>query len=176
MPLTLQEKKAIVEEVSEVAANAHSAVAAEYIGLTAIQMDNLRAEARQQGIYLRVVKNNLAKIALKDTDFECMSGEMVGPLLLAFSMEDPGSAARLVKNFAKENEKLAAKVVALNGQAMPGSQLERVASLPTKDEAISQLMSVMKAPIEKFVRTLNEPHAKLVRTIAAVRDQKQSAA
>ena len=176
MPLNLQQKKAIVAEISDVAANAHSAVAAEYIGLTAVQMDELRAKARQQGVYLRVVKNNLTKIALKDTDFECMGEGMVGPLLLAFSMEDPGSAARLVRDFAKENEKLAAKVVALNGQAMPGAELGRVASLPTKDEAISQLMSVMKAPIEKFVRTLNEPHAKLVRTIAAVRDQKQSAA
>jgi large subunit ribosomal protein L10 len=173
--LTLESKKALVAEVSEIAAKAHSAVAAEYRGLTVEQMNVLRAQAREAGVYLRVVKNNLARRAIKGTDFECMADSLVGPLLLAFSQEDPGSAARVVKKFAKEHDKLQAKIVAIGGQAMPGTELDRLASLPTRDEAISLLMAVMKAPIEKFVRTLNEPHAKLVRTIAAVRDQKQAA-
>lgn len=176
MALNLNQKKAVVAEVAEVAANAHSAVAAEYTGLTAIQMDNLRAKARENAVYLRVVKNTLARRAFEGTDFECMNEDLLGPLLLAFSMEDPGAAARLVKDFAKENERLEAKLIALNGSLMYGSDLDRIASLPTKDQAISMLMSVMKAPVEKLVRTVNEPHAKLVRTVGAVRDQKQNAA
>ena len=175
MPLSFEKKKALVAEVSEVAANAHSAVAAEYRGLTVAQMNELRAKARDSGVYLRVVKNNLARRALEGTDFECMQESLVGPLLLAFSQEDPGSAARVVKNFAKEHSLLEAKIVAIGGQAYSGSELDRVASLPTRDEAIAQLLSVMKAPVEKFVRTLNEPHAKLVRTFAALKDQKEAA-
>ncbi len=175
MPLSFEKKQALVAEVSEVARQAHSAVAAEYRGLTVAEMNELRAKARESGVYLRVVKNNLAKRALEGTDFECMRDSLVGPLLLAFSQEDPGSAARVVKNFGKEHKLLEAKIVAVGGEALPGSELDRLASLPTRDEAIAQLMSVMKAPIEKFVRTLNEPHAKLVRTIAAVKDQKEAA-
>lgn len=175
MALTFEQKKAMVAEVSAVAAEAHSAVAAEYRGLTVAQMNELRGQAREAGVYLRVVKNNLARRALEGTDFECMGDSLVGPLLLAFSQEDPGSAGRVVKNFAKENDALQAKIVAVGGQALPGSELDRLASLPTRDEALAQLMSVMKAPIEKFVQTLNEPHAKLVRTFAAYRDQKEAA-
>lgn len=175
MALTFEQKKAMVAEVSAVAAEAHSAVAAEYRGLTVAQMNELRGQAREAGVYLRVVKNNLARRALEGTDFECMGDSLVGPLLLAFSQEDPGSAGRVVKNFAKENDALQAKIVAIGGQALPGSELDRLASLPTRDEALAQLMSVMKAPIEKFVQTLNEPHAKLVRTFAAYRDQKEAA-
>lgn len=175
MALSFEAKKAMVAEVSAVAAEAHSAVAAEYRGLTVEQMNALRAQARDAGVYLRVVKNNLARRALEGTDFECMSDSLVGPLLLAFSQNDPGSAGRVVKNFAKEHDLLQVKIVAIGGQAMPGSALDRLASLPTRDEALAQLMSVMKAPVEKFVRTLNEPHGKLVRTFAAVRDQKQAA-
>lgn len=175
MALTFEQKKAMVAEVSAVAAEAHSAVAAEYRGLTVAQMNELRGQAREAGVYLRVVKNNLARRALEGTDFECMGDSLVGPLLLAFSQEDPGSAGRVVKNFAKENDALQAKIVAIGGEALPGSELDRLASLPTRDEALAQLMSVMKAPIEKFVQTLNEPHAKLVRTFAAYRDQKEAA-
>lgn len=175
MALTFEQKKAMVAEVSTVAAEAHSAVAAEYRGLTVEQMNTLRGKAREAGVYLRVVKNNLARRALEGTDFECMSDSLVGPLLLAFSQEDPGSAGRVVKDFAKEHAELQAKIVAIGGKALPGSELDRLASLPTRDEALAQLMSVMKAPVEKFVRTLNEPHAKLVRTFAAYRDQKEAA-
>ena len=176
MALSFEAKKAMVAEVSVVAAEAHSAVAAEYRGLTVEQMNALRKKARENGVYLRVVKNNLARRALEGTDFECMSDSLVGPLLLAFSQEDPGAAGRVVKDFAKEHDALQAKIVAIGGQALPGSELDRLASLPTRDEALAQLMSVMKAPVEKFVRTLNEPHAKLVRTFAAYRDKKQAEA
>ncbi|MDQ2070549.1 50S ribosomal protein L10 [Natronospira bacteriovora] len=175
MALSFEQKKAMVAEVSEIAAVAHSAVAAEYRGLTVEQMNALRTKAREAGVYLRVVKNNLARRALEGTDFECMGDSLVGPLLLAFSQNDPGSAGRVVKDFAKEHDLLQAKIVSIGGQALPGSELDRLASLPTRDEALAQLMSVMKAPVEKFVRTLNEPHAKLVRTFAAYRDQKQAA-
>ena len=174
MALSLEEKKTVVAEVSEVAANAHSAIAAEYIGMTVESMTDLRSKARDSSVYLRVVKNSLARRALEGTDFECMSGSLVGPLLLAFSQEDPGAAARVVSDFSKVNDKLVVKLVSINGKLMDAGEINRLAKMPTKDQAISILMSVMKAPIEKFVRTLAEPHGKLVRTIAAVRDQKQA--
>jgi large subunit ribosomal protein L10 len=174
--LNLEDKKSIVAEVAAVAATAHSAVAAEYSGLTVGQMTTLREKARKEGVYLRVVKNTLARKAVEGTAFECMQDGLVGQLVLAFSQEDPGCAARVIKEFAKENNKLVTKLVSIGGEMLDASQLERLASLPTKDQAISMLMSVMKAPIEKFVRTLAEPHAKLVRTVAAVKDQKQAAA
>lgn len=173
MGLSLEQKKAMVQELAAVAQEAHSAVAAEYRGLDAGQMDALRAAARQQGVYLRVVKNRLARRAVEGTDFECMQDSFVGPLVLAFSQEDPGSAGRLIKAFAKEHSNLVAKVIAVGGQVLPGSELDRLASLPTRDEALAKLMATMRAPIQKFVTTLNEVPSKLVRTVAAVRDAKQ---
>ena len=171
--LQLEQKQAIVSKVSQVAADAHSAIAAEYRGLTVSELTELRAKARETGVYLKVVKNTLAKRALEGTPYECMRDGLVGPLMLVFSQEDPGSAARLVKDFAKQNDLLAVKMISIGGELLDVSELTKLSSLPTKDQAISLLMAVMKAPVEKFVRTLNEPHAKLVRTIAAVRDQKQ---
>ncbi len=176
MPLSPEDKKAIVAEVAEVASGALSAIAAEYKGLTAVEMTELRARARESGVYMRVVKNTLARRAVQGTEFECMSEALVGPLVLAFSREDPGAAARVVSEFSKENDKLAVKLVSIGGKLLDGSQIDRLAKMPTKEQAISMLMSVMKAPIGKFVRTLAEPHAKLVRTVAAVRDKKQSEA
>jgi large subunit ribosomal protein L10 len=175
MALTLEQKKAVVAEVAEVAKTAHSAVAAEYRGLTVSKMTELRSKARAEGVYLKVAKNTLVKRAVEGTDFECMAEELSGPLLFAFSLEDPGAAARLVKDFAKEHDQLIAKLVAVGAQLHDAGELERLAKLPTRDQAIAMLMGVMKAPIEKFVRTLAEPHAKLVRTVAAVRDSKQAA-
>ena len=175
MALSLEQKKAVVSEVAEVAREAHSAVAAEYCGLTVEEMTELRVKARQGGVYLRVVKNTLARRALEGTDFECMKDGLIGPLLLAFSREEPGAAARLVKDFAKEHEKLVPKVVAFGGEMLSAADLERLASMPTREQALSMLMAVMKAPTEKLVRTMNEVPGKLVRTLAAVRDQKQSA-
>ena len=175
MALSLEQKKAVVSEVSEVAANAHSAIAAEYLGLSVGDMTALRAKARENSVYVRVVKNTLAKRAIEGTVFECMSEALVGPLVLAFSQEDPGAAARVIQDFAKQNDKLVVKVVSIGGKLLAPGDIKRLADMPTKEQAISMLMAVMKAPIEKLARTLAEPHAKLVRTVAAIRDQKQAA-
>ena len=175
MALNLQDKKTLVAEVAEVAARAQSVVAAEYRGLTVGQMTELRAKARRQGVYMRVVKNTLARKALAGTSFESVGPKLKGPVVLAFSKDDPGAAARVVKDFAKANEKLVATLVSLGGQVLSAAELERVASLPTREQALSMLLGVLKAPIVKLVRTLAEPPAKLARTLAAIRDQKQAA-
>jgi large subunit ribosomal protein L10 len=174
--LNLEDKKSIVAEVSTIAASAHSAVAAEYRGLSVDEMTELRVKARNEGVYLRVIKNSLVKRAVDGTDFECMKDSLVGPLIMAFSQEDPGAAARLVKDFSKDHDKLIAKIISVGGEVLPVEQIDRLAKLPNREQALSLLMAIMKAPIEKFVRTMNEPHAKLVRTVAAVRDQKQASA
>jgi large subunit ribosomal protein L10 len=173
--MKLEDKQALVAEVAEVAAKAHSAIAAEYRGMTVEQLTKLRMQARKSGVFMKVVKNTLARRAVAGTSFECMKDSLKGPLILAFSKEEPGAAARVMKDFAKDNEKLVVTAVAFGGKLLPKSDLERLSKMPTRDQAISLLMAVMKAPITKFVRTLNEPHAKLVRTVAAVRDQKQAA-
>ncbi len=176
MALKLDQKKAIVDEVAKEALNALSAVAAEYRGLTVSQMTQLRSEARQRDVYLKVVRNTLARRALEGTSFSCLKDALKGPLVLAFSRQDPGAAARLMRDFSKQNEALIVKALSVSGQLLAANDLEKLASLPTREEAIAMLMSVMKAPITKFVRTLAEPHAKFVRTVAAVRDQKQATA
>jgi len=173
--LNLEQKKTVVAEVAAVAAEAHSAIAAEYIGLTVESMTELRAKAREQGVYLRVVKNTLARRALEGTDFECMGEALVGPLVLAFSQEDPGSAARVISDFSKEHDQLVVKLVSIGGKLLEAGDIKRLAEMPTKDQAISLLMAVMKAPIEKMARTLNEVPGKLVRTVAAIREQKEAA-
>jgi large subunit ribosomal protein L10 len=173
--LRFDDKVAVVAEVAAVAAKAHSAVAAEYRGMSVSQLTDLRKKARESGVYLRVVKNTLARKAVEGTDFACMQDGLVGPLIIGFSLEDPGSAGRLFADFTKQTDKLAVKLVAVGGKQYGASELERLSKLPTKDQALAMLMGVMKAPIEKFVRTLAEPHAKLVRTVAAVKDQKSAA-
>jgi large subunit ribosomal protein L10 len=175
MALNLEDKKALVAEVAEVASKAQSVVAAEYRGLTVGQMTELRAKARKQGVYVRVVKNTLARKALAGTSFESVGPKLKGPLVLAFSKDDPGAAARVVKDFAKANEKLVATLVSLGGQVLPAKDLETVASLPTREQALSMLLGTLKAPVQKFVSTLAAAPSKLVRTVAAVRDQKQGA-
>ena len=175
MPLNLEDKKALVTEMSAVASKAQSVVAAEYRGLSVGQMTELRAKARASGVYMRVVKNTLARKALAGTSFETVGPKLKGPLVLAFSKDDPGAAARVVKAFAKDNDKLKATLVSLGGQVLPGTDIEKVASLPTREQALSQLLGVLKQPITKFVQTLAAPQTKLVRTLVALRDQKQSA-
>jgi large subunit ribosomal protein L10 len=175
MSLNIEQKKALVTEVHEIALKAQSVVAAEYRGLTVTQVTSLRAQARKSGVYVRVVKNTLARKAVAGTSFECIAPLLKGPLILAFSNEDPGSAARVVKAFAKDNEKLVTTLLSLGGQLLPAKALDQVASLPTRDQALSMLLGVMKAPISKFVRTLAEPHSMLVRTVGAVKDQKVAA-
>lgn len=175
MALNLEDKKALVAEVAQVAAKAQSMVAAEYRGLTVTQMTELRAKARASGVYMRVVKNTLARRAIAGTTFESMGPQLKGPLVLAFSKDDPGAAARLIKDFAKTNDKLVPSVISVGGSMLAGKDIDKVASLPTREQALSMLLGVLKAPIEKFVRTVAAPHTKLVRTIAAIRDQKQAA-
>ena len=175
MALNIEQKKAVVAEVADVAKVALAAVAAEYRGITVEEMTELRAKARETGVYLKVAKNTLVSRAVEGTEFECMQGSLTGPLLLAFSMEDPGAAARLIKDYAKSNDKLVTKLVVVGGEVYDASELGRLSSLPTYDQALAMLMGVMKAPVEKFVRTLAEPHTKLVRSFAAVRDAKQAA-
>ena len=172
MTLTLAAKKAVVEEVTTVALKAISAVVADYRGLTVNQMTQLRASARQSGVYLRVVPNTLTRRAFEKTEFSCLSDFLVGPLFIALSLESPSDAARLLKEFSKTFEKLEVKALSIGGKVYGAEQLDVVAGLPTRNEAISKLMYVMRAPIEQFVRTLAAPHAKLVRTIAAIKDQK----
>jgi len=174
--LNLESKKAIVAEVSTIAASALSAVAAEYRGVSVVDMTELRAKAREQGVYLKIAKNSLVKRAVEGTEFECMQDELKGPLIMAFSQEDPGGAARVIEEFSKDNDKIIAKVIAIGGEVLPIEQLAALAKLPTRDQAIALLMAVMKAPTEKFVRTLNEVPGKMVRTVAAVCDQKQASA
>ncbi len=175
MALRLDDKKAVVAEVSAIAAKAHSAVAAEYRGLSVEQLTVLRKKARESGVYLRVVKNTLARRAVEGTEFQCLQDGLVGPLILAFSLDDPGGAGRVVADFLKQTDKLLVKLVAIGGKQYGPAELERLSKLPTKEQAIAILMGTMKAPVEKFVRTLAEPHAKLARTVAAIRDQKQAA-
>lgn len=176
MALNLEQKKAVVAEIAEVANEAHSAVAAEYCGLTVEQMTDLRRKAREGGVYLRVAKNTLVRRAVAGTNFECMTDKLLGPLVYAFSMEDPGSAARVVKDFAKDHKKLEAKVIAIDGEVFDESGLERLASLPTLEQARAIFLGVLKAPAEKFVRTLAEPQAKFVRLLAANRDKQEASA
>ncbi|HGG58775.1 MAG TPA: 50S ribosomal protein L10 [Gammaproteobacteria bacterium] len=175
MALNLEGKKQVVSEVAAVAAEAYSAIAAEYRGLTVDEMTAMRVKAREGGVYLRVVKNTLARRAVEGTEFECMKDGLVGPLLLAFSQEDPGAAARLIRDFSKDHDKLVPRLVAIGGELVDPSDIKRLADLPTYDQAISMLMAVMKAPVEKLARTMNEVPGKLVRTVAAIRDQKESA-
>lgn len=175
MPLNFEQKKAVVAEIAEVAGSACSAIAAEYSGLTVDEMTELRAKARESGVFIRVVKNTLARRAFEGTDFACMAEGLTGQLILAFSQEDPGSAARVIRDFSKEHDKLVVKLVSIGGKLLAAADVETLAKMPTYDQAISMLMAVMKAPVEKLARTINEVPGKLVRTVAAVRDAKEAA-
>jgi len=171
--LRLKDKKAIVDDVAQVANSALSAVIADYRGLTVAEMTELRAKARDMRVDLRVVRNTLAKRAIENTSFECLKEKLVGPLFMAFSLEDLGSAARLLKDFAKDHEKLEIKALSIEGELLGADQLESVAQLPTRDEALALFLSALQAPITKLVRTIAEPHAKLTRLISAVNNKKQ---
>jgi large subunit ribosomal protein L10 len=166
MPLSIDAKRALVDEVSQVAATAHSAVAAEYRGLSVGEMTELRVAARKADVYLKVVKNTLARRAIEGTDFACLQSSLKGPLVLAFSREDPGAAARVIKGFAKDHDKLVAIAVALGGELYSAADLDRVASLPTLDEARAILLGTLSAPMSQLVRTLAEPAAMLARTLS----------
>jgi len=167
MALRLEDKKALVAEVNAVAVDAVTAVAAEYRGLTVAEMTQLRKDARNAGVYLRVVKNTLARRAIAGTSFECMKDTLKGPLLIAFATEDPGAAARIIKDFAKGHQALKAVSLSAGGQLLPSSDLAKLADLPTLGQARSMLLGVLMAPMSKLVRTLAEPSAMLARTLNA---------
>ena len=173
MALNLEAKKVIVKQVNSLASDAISVGVAEYRGLTVEQMTNLRAAAIQANVPLRVVKNTLAKRALTETTCECVMPVLSGPVILGFSQEDPGAVARVFKDFAKETEDLIVRGLGVSGEFVDADQIKRIADLPTKDQAISLMMALMLAPVEKLARTLNEVPTKVTRVVAAVRDQKQ---
>ncbi|GAA4886080.1 50S ribosomal protein L10 [Ferrimonas pelagia] len=166
MALNLEGKKAIVAEVNEAAKGALSAVVADSRGVTVSSMTALRKEAREAGVVMRVVRNTLAKRAVEGTDFECLNDAFAGPTLIAFSQEHPGAAARLFKDFAKTEQAFEVKALAYEGELIPAEQIDRLAKLPTYDEAIAQLMMTMK----------EASAGKLVRTLAALKDQKEEQA
>ncbi|ALO47098.1 50S ribosomal protein L10 [Pseudohongiella spirulinae] len=175
MAIRLEDKKQIVSEVNEAANSALSAVLADYRGVTVSDLTALRKTAREQGVYLRVVRNTLLKRAVEGTQYECINDALTGPTILAFSMEDPGAAARVLKDFAKANDKFEVKALSVGGKLLGADQIDALATLPTYDQAVSMLMSVMLAPVTKLVRTFNEVPTKVTRAVAAVRDQKQAA-
>lgn len=172
MALRLEDKKAIVAEVNDAASRALSAVIADYRGLSVAQMTTLRKAARENGVYVKVVRNTLARIAVRGTEFECLSDSLVGPLILAFSLDDPGAAARLLKGYAKDFDKLEVRGLAVGGVAYGANEIDRLASLPTRQQALGMLAGILQAPISKFARTLNEVPTKVARALSAVKDQK----
>ena len=176
MALNLEGKKAIVAEVSETAANALSLVIADARGVDVTAMNGLRAKARAENVQLRVVRNTLAKRAFAETDYACVESVLVGPSLFGFSMEDPGAAARLFKDFAKDNKEFEVKALSVSGQLLESSQIDMLAKLPTLHEALGMLAGVTLAPITKLVRTFNEVPTKVTRVVAAVKTQKEEAA
>ncbi|HEX7731006.1 50S ribosomal protein L10 [Rhodanobacter soli] len=154
MALNLSQKQEVVAELAEVAAKAHSLVAAEYAGTTVEQMTAMRKKARESGVYLRVVKNTLASRAVVGTEFEVVKDALVGPLLYAFSTEEPGAAGRLIKEFAKGNDKLKAKIVSVEGKLLPAAHVDVLASLPTREQALAMLARVLAEPATMFARVV----------------------
>ncbi|OGO90938.1 MAG: 50S ribosomal protein L10 [Coxiella sp. RIFCSPHIGHO2_12_FULL_42_15] len=173
MTLNLEQKQAIIGELTEVAKKSISAAVADYRGLTVTEMTELRSGARKQGIKLRVYRNTLARRALAETEFACLREALVGPIALLFSQDEPGAAARLLTDFTKKFEKLQVRALAIDGKMLGPDQLKAVASLPSRQEALSQLAAVFLAPITQFVRTVNEPVAQFVRVMGQIRDKKQ---
>ena len=176
MAKNIEDKKQIVSEINKAASGALSAVVADYRGVDVAAMTALRKNARENKVYLRVVRNTLLKKAVVDTELECIREVLTGPTILALSQEDPGAPARVLKDFAKENDEFEIKALSIGGKLMEAAQIDVLAKLPTLDQARSILMSVMLAPVTKLARTMNEVPSKVTRTVAAVRDQKQEAA
>lgn len=175
MGLNREEKAAVVEEVGAQVAQAGAIVVAEYRGLEVGQITALRKQARQQGVYLRVLKNTLARRAIAGTPYEKLTDSLVGPLIYGMS-NDPVTAAKVLNDFAKGNDKLVVKAGALPGSVLDAAGVKALASLPSRDELLAKLMGTMQAPVATFVRTLNEVPARFARTLAAVRDAKEGQA
>ncbi|MDH3377108.1 MAG: 50S ribosomal protein L10 [Gammaproteobacteria bacterium] len=174
MSLNLEEKKAVVSAVAEQIANANATILAEYRGLSVAQMMGLRTAARDAGVFVRIVKNTLARRVVEGSQFECLQDHLVGPLALATS-EDPVAVAKVLSEFAKHNDRLQIKVGAMNGAVLNGTEIAALAKLPGRDELLAKLVGTLQAPVQKFVSTLNEVPSKWVRTLAAIRDSKQAA-
>ena len=172
MALGLAAKKEIVAEVNDVASRALSIAVAEYRGMEVAELTDLRVKAREQGVYLKVIRNTLAKRALNDTKFSDLDPALTGQLIYGFSIDAPGGAARLFKDFAKENDKLNVTALSIGSGLLGPEKLDAVASLPTRDEALARLLATFKAPVEKFVQTVNEVPGKFVRVLAAIKDEK----
>lgn len=172
MALSIESKQAIVDQTHEVAQSAVSAVVADFRGMSVTQMTEMRKQAREQGVHLQVIRNTLAKRAFEDTPFACLESALSGPTMLGFSEGDPGAGARLFRDYIRNDASLEVKALAINGELYGAEDLAKVASLPTKEEALAQLLSVMKAPVAKLVQTLNAVPSKLVRTLVAIKDQK----
>ena len=174
MALRLNQKQDIVAEVHLEAGKALSAVLADYRGMTVGEMTGLRQRARGDGVYLKVVRNTLASRAVEGTEYECLNDALIGPTLLAFSTSEPGAAARLLKECSREYDALTVKALSLDGRLLDAGQIDRVAALPTRDEALALLMAAMQAPIAKLAGTLGEVPGKLARTLAAIRDAREA--
>ena len=176
MAINIEDKKQIVSEVNKAASSALSAVLADYRGVDVADMTALRKNARENKVYLRVVRNTLLKRAIAETELECIQEVLSGPTILALSNEDPGAPARVMKDFAEENDEFEIKALSVGGKLLEASQIDVLAKLPTLDQARSMLMSVMLAPVTKLALLMNEVPSKVTRALAAVRDQKQEAA
>lgn len=174
MALRLDGKQGIVAAVRAAAENALSAVLVDFRGMSVVELTDLRCRARESGVQLRVVRNTLLKRAVVGTAYEKLGAAVGGPTMLALSLEDPGAAARLLKNATTEFEALAIKALAVDGQVFEAAEIDRLATLPTREQALAQLLGVIKAPIGKLARTLNEVPSKLARALAAVRDAKEN--
>lgn len=175
MGLNLEEKKAVVEEIAAQVALAKGIVLAEFRGLEVGSMTELRRRARGSGVYLRVLKNTLARRAVKDTPFAKLADQMVGPLVYGIS-SDPVATAKVMNEFAKGNDKFVIKAGAMPNAVISAKEVAALASLPSREELLAKLLATMQAPIAQFVRTLNEVPSKFVRALAAVRDAKEKAA
>jgi large subunit ribosomal protein L10 len=172
MALGLAAKKEIVTEVNEVASRALSIAVAEYRGMEVAEFTDLRVRAREQGVYLKVIRNTLAKRALIGTKFEELESALTGPLIYGFSIDAPGGAARLFKDYSKDCDKLNVTALSIGSGLLGPEKLDAVASLPTRDEGLAKLLATFKAPVGKFVRTINEVPTKFVRVLAAIKDEK----
>lgn len=175
MPMRINDKKVAVKELHEIANKAISAVAADYHGTSVSELTKLREEARTSLVHLKVIRNTLAKRALADTKFSCLDELLVGPTILAFSLDNPASAAKLASNFNKVNANFKVKGLSMGESLLDLSRLSVIANLPTKEEAIAQLMGLLNGPLVKGVSLLNEIPTKLTRTLGAIKHQKMMA-
>lgn len=174
MTLRLEQKKDIVEGIRKKAESSQALVVAHNLGLTVSEMTELRVNARRSGVYFKVARNTLVRMGLSGTKYDCIQDSLKGPTLLAFSMDDPGSAARVMRDFAKGHDKLRVTALAISGRALSADQIDAVANLPTLDQALASLASVLQAPISKFARTLGEIPTKIARVLVQVKDKQQA--